>query len=262
MGAGNVKLAFFHWGDLPHAPFRALTYMALVSLDDDRPPRYWGGREHLAIALGRDVPARNDEDPDVTRERRAAFRAVDRVVADLTKAGAIETIEEARHYRNATYALRLWRGARTTVSVDLQDHGERGAKDHGERGLQDHGERGARTTVSVAHRKSQEDQGLTSGETGRGGLQPDPGAHTRDDEPLRSVPTDGVRDPLPASSGVPGQRAMLLPVAGPRATEAHLTPGDGPTDPAAPYGRCAGCGRPLAQHRPACLRCGLMVDAS
>ncbi len=254
MGAGNVKLAFALWGDLPHAPFRALTYMALVSLDDDRPPRYWGGREHLALALGRDVPARNDEDPGVTRERRAAFRAVDRVVADLTKAGAIETIEDARHYRNATYALRLWRRDRTTVSVDLQDHGERGAKDHGERGLQDHGERGARTTVSVAHRKSEEDQGLTSGEMGRGDLQRDPGAHAR--EPLRSMPTGGVRDPVPPGGGVPGQQPFLAPVAAPATPS---TPQKPPRDPEAPHGRCEGCQRPLARNRPACLRCGLMI---
>ena len=53
MGAGNVGLVYARWGHLPHAPFRVLAYMALRTLDDGDPPRFWGGRESLAVALGR-----------------------------------------------------------------------------------------------------------------------------------------------------------------------------------------------------------------
>lgn len=262
MGAGNVKLVFACWGELAHAPFRALAYMALVSKDDDRPPRYWAGREGLALALGRIVPPRNDRDPDATRERRAAFRAVDRAVAELTKAGAIETTEEARHYRNATYALHLSRGS-TTVSVVQQDHGERGAKNHGERGV--------RTTVSVTKNHGErgpqeykEEGGLTSGGESWGGLPSEGGAHARARPSLETVPTNGVRDAMPAAPGVPGQRAMLLPVAdrptmkihGPRVPsrrgvdEDEPVPGTGP-----PPARCADCGGPMVP-RPGRDRCG------
>lgn len=147
MGAGNVKRAYAYWGALDHAPFRVLAFMALTSLDEDVPPAYWGGRESLALALGRMVPLES-EAPEVIRERRAAFRAVDRVIKDLTKAGAITVLEVAGNRRNAKYALRLT-PVRTTVSVVQQDHGERGPQDHGERYpsttvsvTQDHGERG------------------------------------------------------------------------------------------------------------------------
>lgn len=251
MGAGNVKAVYHHWGELPHAPFRLLAFMGLTTLDDSkdgRPARqFYGGREMLAVAMGRVVPPEDLEDPDVTRERHAAFVAVDRALKVLSKAGAIKVLEKAGHYRPAKYEL-LFPAASTTVSVDLQHHGERGAKNHGERERsttvsvpEHHGERGAQ--------EEQEEPGLTSGETGRGDLPPTGGAHARDDtrQALRTVPTDGVRDLRPAGGGVPGQRAMLLPVS----ETSPMIPDDAP-----PYGRCDGCNRPLSRPgRKSCQGC-------
>lgn len=77
LGAGNVAGAFDSWSHLPDRAFRALAYMALVSLDRDDPPRYWGGRGALAKALG----LADDE---------AGHRAVKRAVAQLVRAGAIK----------------------------------------------------------------------------------------------------------------------------------------------------------------------------
>ncbi len=107
MGAGNVGLVYARWGKLPHAPFRVLAYMALRTLDDDDPPMFWGGRESLAVALGRIVPKPQDEQSK--RERKAAFEAVKDVTSTLRRFGAIELVEEARPKRNAVYALNLHR---------------------------------------------------------------------------------------------------------------------------------------------------------
>ncbi len=107
MGAGNVGLAYARWGHLPRAPFRVLAYMALRSLDDDDPPMFWGGRESLAVALGRLVP--KAEDDESKRQRKAAFEAVKEMTTALKKAGAIEQVEAARPKRNAVYALNLHR---------------------------------------------------------------------------------------------------------------------------------------------------------
>lgn len=107
MGAGNVKLVYARWASLPDGPFRVLAYMALVSLDDDNPPRFWGGREALALATGRIVADRLTTDPAEIAARRAAFKAVGRMLAALKDAGAI-TLEAAAHTnRNAVYRLDL-----------------------------------------------------------------------------------------------------------------------------------------------------------
>ena len=107
MGAGNVGLVYARWGHLSHAPFRVLAYMALRTLDDDDPPQFWGGRESLAVALGRIVPKPQDEQS--RRERKAAFEAVKEMTTVLKKAGAVELVEAARPGRNAVYALNLHR---------------------------------------------------------------------------------------------------------------------------------------------------------
>lgn len=109
MGAGNVKLVFARWGDLPGNAFRALIFMAVTSMDEDDPPLFWGGRESLAVALGRTVPDSDLDDDESRLEREATFKAVKRTVQDLAKAGAITTVNVARPGRNAVYALNLSR---------------------------------------------------------------------------------------------------------------------------------------------------------
>ncbi|HEY9415503.1 MAG TPA: hypothetical protein VIQ30_12140, partial [Pseudonocardia sp.] len=107
MGAGNVKLVYARWYGLPDLPFRVYAYMALVSLDDDREPAYWGGWESLALAAGRLVPPRDDTDPEKVRVRRAALKAVNGALRLLVDREALRVKVPAAPGRNTTYGLNL-----------------------------------------------------------------------------------------------------------------------------------------------------------
>lgn len=117
MGAGNVKAAYAHWGHLDHAPMRVLVFMAVTALDETE-PRFWGGREVLSCALGRIVADDTTTDPTEIAERRAAFKALDRTLAALQKAGAISVVSRPCRGRNAVYGLNLAASQRTPVSGD------------------------------------------------------------------------------------------------------------------------------------------------
>lgn len=115
MGAGNVKLVYARWAGLPDLPFRVLAYMALVSKDEDSKPCFWGGWEALALAAGRTVPDRSD-DPEDTKARRAALKAVNAATKTLIDRGAVRVKVVAAPGRNATYELNF---------ADRTVHGER-----------------------------------------------------------------------------------------------------------------------------------------
>lgn len=115
MGAGNVKLVYARWAGLPDLPFRVLAYMALVSKDEEAKPCFWGGWEALALAAGRVVPDRSD-DPEATKARRAALKAVNAATKTLVERGAIRVKVAAAPGRNATYELNF---------ADRTVHGER-----------------------------------------------------------------------------------------------------------------------------------------
>lgn len=109
MGAANAIRAYATYGSVlgDHA-MRVLAYMALVSADRDTEPWFGLGAEALSeLALGRPVPAR-DDDP---KEHEAALRSVGRALGDLKAAGAIRTAERAkfgaRVAQNARYRLFL-----------------------------------------------------------------------------------------------------------------------------------------------------------
>lgn len=105
MGAGNVKAVYGLWGHLPDRPFRLLAFMALTAKDDDQPPCFWGGRETLAVGLGRDVPT--GDDAASKRARHAAFEAVRSSLSQLVTAGAIKRTRSASPGRTAKYELIL-----------------------------------------------------------------------------------------------------------------------------------------------------------
>jgi len=117
MGIANVNEAFALWGHLDHAPFRVFLYMAKVARDDD--PRFWQGREALALAIGRGPSELAD--PTI---RKAAYRAVARATAALVKAGAVVVTAPARPGRNAEYTLNLSM-ERVTVSDTHMDDVQR-----------------------------------------------------------------------------------------------------------------------------------------
>jgi hypothetical protein len=106
MGASNVKAVYARWGSLEDLPFRVLVYMSVVSHDGNM-PRYWGGREALCLAAGRPVPDPARGNPAVAKVRKAAFKALDRIIDALSAAGAIVQTGTAYSGRNAEYALNL-----------------------------------------------------------------------------------------------------------------------------------------------------------
>lgn len=113
MGIENVKLVYGQWTHLPDRAFRLLVFMAMVSMDNDRPPTFWGGREQLAYALGRmtpDEPAPTDMSAraESYRKARAAdFQAVKVALNALTKAGVAVLENRPRPGKNAIYSLHL-----------------------------------------------------------------------------------------------------------------------------------------------------------
>lgn len=148
MGAGNVKLAYARWPDLPDLPFRLLVYMAVVSMDEDAQPSFWGGWESLALAGGRLVPPACD-DKEVVKVRRAALKAVNGAIGKLLDRGAIVVKTAAAPGRNTTYVLNF---AYRTV------HAERApSRDAG----QSNGSRSADTTVHPQPTNGSPSAGLT-----------------------------------------------------------------------------------------------------
>lgn len=105
MGAQNVALVFTRWGHLHHAPFRALVYMAHRSLDSGNPPKFWGGREEIAMALGRPIPEPYGDEFD--KKREADYEVVRKVTRTLTRAGAISLDRMPGPGQHAVYALHL-----------------------------------------------------------------------------------------------------------------------------------------------------------
>lgn len=103
MGARNVAAAYAMYPRLPHRAMRLLAYMALRSLDDDRPDaparRYFGGRDDMAEALGYDL--------GTSARREAAHREVRRAVAQLRAAGALGRLASGRAGNRSVYQLRL-----------------------------------------------------------------------------------------------------------------------------------------------------------
>lgn len=103
-------MVYVQWSGMPDRPFRCLVYMALVSLDTGRPPRYFGGYPALARALGRDTPdtAPGDSgDVESQRRWRADMEAVRNAVRQLVAAGAIVCDRAEAPGRGPEYALRL-----------------------------------------------------------------------------------------------------------------------------------------------------------
>ncbi len=112
MGAQNVAKVFVHWRHLSHREARALTYMALIALDADKPPVYFGGWKAVADALGLDTE----------NKRASSQEAFRQTIAKLSVAGAVISSGEARLGVRAEYALTLDPGQ----SYAKWDHGRDG----------------------------------------------------------------------------------------------------------------------------------------
>ena len=102
IGAKNVGLVFARWPDLPASAKLLLVYMAHRALDGDDHPVFYGGRQDLAVGMGRGPVTPDDED-----KADAAYHAVRRAMGLLQKVGAITLIERPRRGRNAKYLLNI-----------------------------------------------------------------------------------------------------------------------------------------------------------
>lgn len=178
MGAGNVRLVYVYWRDLPGGPFRLLAYMALRALDNDPSPLFWAGREELAFALGRRVPPVTDDMSK--RIRNKHFKAVKDATSILLDRGAVSVAERPAPGRNAVYALHL---AATTGHGNRTSNGARKPSTTG------HGFRRQRGTVFVdtghenrAPEEEKEDPGLSEGGESEGDHQAAGVAHTHASE--------------------------------------------------------------------------------
>jgi len=96
MGAGNVAKVCIHWPHLPHPAFRVLTQMAVVALDRDNPPVYYGGRDALVRVLGR-----GDEPTD------ADYQALKRAIRGLLISGVVAVDKHAGPGHTTRYSLHL-----------------------------------------------------------------------------------------------------------------------------------------------------------
>lgn len=113
MGAQNVAKVFANWRHLSHRDAHALTFMALISLDADNPPVYFGGWEALASALGYDCEGKRDN-------AKEQFR---RTISALVSSGAVVSSGQARLRVRAEYALALDKG----ITFAPADNGREGS---------------------------------------------------------------------------------------------------------------------------------------
>ena len=93
MGAKLAKAAAVRGKHLAAREYKALMWMALNTIDDDRPHldagHWFGGWEPISIAIGRDVPDEDAADPEVTSRRTELRREASRVMRQLAKGGFI-----------------------------------------------------------------------------------------------------------------------------------------------------------------------------
>lgn len=101
MGATLVAQVIANWSHVSDRAFRVLIAMAVTARDNatkDIPKGvYFGGQEHLTLALARSRDGSTD----------SAIRTVKRAIQELTKAGAIQCTQPAVLGSNAVYKLTL-----------------------------------------------------------------------------------------------------------------------------------------------------------
>lgn len=113
MGARNAMHVFTYWWHLPSPAFRAALYMALVTKDSDPEPRYWGGRDALVKAIGKDTPpepAPGDKSrraADFRRRRNNDFEALRIAIKTLIGTGLLAVENHTGPGRPAVYKLNL-----------------------------------------------------------------------------------------------------------------------------------------------------------
>jgi hypothetical protein len=87
--------------------------MALVSMDNGNPPKYFAGRDDLAAALGKSLPEKPHDDDvspaaEAARKARAStYEVIRKAVAKLVQRGVVVSSGDARFRTRAEYSLHL-----------------------------------------------------------------------------------------------------------------------------------------------------------
>ena len=110
MGASLARVvAGATWGRLPLSARMVAVHMAVTALDHDKPPRYFGGRDALVLAL-------NGYLADDPVERDQQYKRLQRALKQLRAAGLIEPLNNPRAGQRAEYALHVLGGHSATPS--------------------------------------------------------------------------------------------------------------------------------------------------
>lgn len=97
MGASNAIAVCTHWTALPGDAFKVLTFMALITMDRDPEPTYWGDTEPLVRAIGRKSEPVEEAD----------YRALRRAIRVLVENRAISVDKRAGPGHPPHYRLHL-----------------------------------------------------------------------------------------------------------------------------------------------------------
>ena len=288
MGAQLAGLVFARWTHLNDTAFRILMRMAITALDQEKdgaPARlYFGGHHFLAESLRRPFPRGDTE--EAKKARRYVLRDVQRTTKFLVEDGALEVVDTGRPVRQGeakVYRLTLWNVSKSAPSAPDCASGEGGVRTLPEGGVTalprqqiEDSPRGVQNPPSGRGENPSSGRGEDPHEGGvrtlprnHGGTKEEPWEEDRADigaqpqdarasesegerPPLRSVPTQGVRDPVPPGGGVPGQQPFITSV-----TDPSPPPGDSeaPEEPEASFGPCGSCGRNVLRSRHLCPHC-------
>lgn len=111
MGYRLANVVSVQWAHLPERQFKVLNRMALMALDTPNKKGqpaavYFGGWEPLSMAMAREVPDEDLDDPEVTRRRKQLCDEASRMVSNLIAAGAVKKpADRARKGHQQSYVL-------------------------------------------------------------------------------------------------------------------------------------------------------------
>jgi len=108
MGATLAKVVHSAtWAHLPPTSRLLFGFMALTALDQDKHPRYFGGRDALVLSMDGHL----SEKPD---EREGQYRRVRRALEKVKQAGGITPLNTAHTSARAEYELHVLPGEAVT----------------------------------------------------------------------------------------------------------------------------------------------------
>lgn len=105
MGYRLVTDLMLHGGAMPGAAYKVVHRMAHTARDDDDSPAYWAGHGPLALVLGKDVPADQDDTLAARRARKRAKDAVGAAVSAAIAWGAISVDARPAPGHNTRYLV-------------------------------------------------------------------------------------------------------------------------------------------------------------